>query len=104
MTTLADLLVPERIIVPLESAYLPGAASALVERLVAAGAVANPARLRERVAEERPEDIVAMGERAFLLHYRTDAVRDLAVALATSPHPICRDLGDGDRQCARILL
>ena len=45
-----------------------------------------------------------MGERAFLLHYRTDAVRDLAVALGTSPRPICRELGDGDRQCARVLL
>jgi CBS domain-containing protein len=46
-----------------------------------------------------------MGDRAFLLHYRTDAAPDLAVALGTSPTPICRDLGEeGDVQCARILL
>lgn len=101
---LADLLAPDRVIVPLDCDTLPAAASALLERLVAAGAVSHPERLFERVAEERPEDIVAMGERAFLLHYRTDAVSDLAVALATSPKPICRELGDGDRQCARVLL
>ncbi|MFL5575405.1 MAG: CBS domain-containing protein [Gemmatimonadaceae bacterium] len=101
---LADLLAPDRVIVPLDCDTLPAAASALLERLVAAGVVSHPDRLRERVAEERPEDIVAMGERAFLLHYRTDAVNDLTVALATSPNPICRELGDGDSQCARVLL
>lgn len=104
MTTLADLLAADRVIVPLAADSLPAAASALIERLVATGAVSNPERLRERLDEQRPEDIVAMGERAFLLHYRTDAVRDLVAALGTRPKPICRELGDGDRQCARILL
>lgn len=104
MATLADLLAADRVIAPLEADTVPAAASALLERLVAAGAVSSPERLRERLEEERPEDIVAMGDRAFLLHYRTDAVRDLAVALGTRPRPICRELGDGDRQCARIIL
>ena len=104
MTTLADLLTAECVIVPLDAATLPAAADALIERLVAAGSVSDPGRLRRRLEEKRPEDIVAMGERAFLLHYRTDAVRDLAVALGTHPRPICREFGDGDRQCARILL
>ena len=44
-------------------------------------------KLRQRVAEERPEDIVAMGDRAFLLHYRTDAVTQLRVAVGTSARP-----------------
>jgi CBS domain-containing protein/mannitol/fructose-specific phosphotransferase system IIA component (Ntr-type) len=104
MKNLADLLAADRVIVPLDADTLPAAADALLERLVAAGSVADPARLRERLDEARPEDIVAMGDRAFLLHYRTDTVRDLAVALGTRPRPICRELGDGDRQCARILL
>jgi len=101
---LADFLAADRVIVPLESETMTAAASALLERLAAAGAVSGLDRLRERVEEERGEDIVAMGDRAFLLHYRTDAVPDLAVAIGTSPEPICRELGDGDRQCARILL
>ena len=101
---LADFLSADRVIVPLEAESMTAAASALLERLAAAGAVSALDRLRERVEEERGEDIVAMGDRAFLLHYRTDAVPDLAVALGTSPEPICRELGDEDRQCARILL
>lgn len=101
---LADFLTADRVIVPLESGTMTAAASALLERLAAAGAVSGLDRLRDRVEEERGEDIVAMGDRAFLLHYRTDAVHDLAVAVGTSPMPICRELGEDDRQCARILL
>lgn len=69
-----------------------------------AGAVADPARLRERMHEYRGEDMVAMGDRAFLLHYRTDAVTRLAVAVGTSRVPIERSLGEGDAQQARIVL
>ena len=101
---LTDLLAADRTIVPLEADSLPAAADALIARLVAAGGVTDVEKLRRRVAEERPEDIVGMGDRAFLLHYRTDAVTDLLVALGTSPRPICRELGDEEQQCARILL
>ncbi len=102
---LSELVAPDRVVVPLQSATLAAAARELVDRLAAAGGVSAAASLVERVAEERAEDIVAMGNRAFLLHYRTTAVNDLSVALGTSPSPICRELGDeGDVQCARILL
>ena len=89
---------------PVRHETIIGAADELMGRLVAAGGVSDVDKLRSRVAEEQPEDIVAMGDRAFLLHYRTDAVTELRVALGTSQHPICRELGDGDEQCARILL
>lgn len=101
---LADVVSADRAVVPLESATLPGAAAELMLRLVASGVVSDPDKLRQRMAEERPEDIVAMGDRAFLLHYRTDAVSDLYVAIGTAPVPICRQLGDGESQCARVLL
>jgi CBS domain-containing protein len=71
---------------------------------VVTGAVRSADLLWERVEEARPEDLVAMGDRAFLLHYRTDLVQELCVAIGTSPVSICRELGDGDRQCARVLL
>lgn len=45
-----------------------------------------------------------MGDRAFLLHYRSDAADALCVGLATSHGPMCRQLADGEQQCARILL
>ena len=101
---LSDYVVPSRAVVPLGVTELPAAARALFECLVAAGAVQNPEALLERITAERPEDIVAMGERAFLLHYRTDAVREMAVAIGTARSPICRELGDSDRQCAQIVL
>ncbi|NUS98431.1 MAG: CBS domain-containing protein [Gemmatimonadaceae bacterium] len=101
---LSDYIVADRAVVPLGATELPAAARALSECLVAAGAVHNPAGLGERIASERPEDIVAMGDRAFLLHYRTDAVREIAVAIGTARAPICRELGDEGMQCARIVL
>ena len=101
---LADVVAAERAVVPLPSATVAGAARDLVARLVKAGAVADPEKLRLRVDEDRPEDIVALGDRAFLLHYRTDAVADLAVALGTARRPVCRSADAGDGQCARILL
>ena len=101
---LSDFVSAERSVVPLEASALADAASILLARLERAGAIADVERLRERVAEERSEDIVAMGDRAFLLHYRTDAVRELVVALGTAREPICRELAEHDEQCARIVL
>lgn len=101
---LADYIAAERSVVPLHTTSLRDAVGILVDRIVGSGAVEAPDRLRERVAEERAEDIVAMGDRAFLLHYRTDAVTDIVVSLGTAQEPICRELGESERQCARIVL
>ena len=99
---LGSLIAADRIVVPLPAGPLPVAATALLERL--GGAVDDLEKLRQRMQEERPEDMVAMGDRAFLLHFRTDAARELVVALGTAEQPISRELGDGERQYARIVL
>ena len=101
---LSDFLPANQVIVPLHHDTVIGAADELLARLAAAGGISNMEKLRQRVAEEQPEDIVAMGDRAFLLHYRTDAVTQLRVAVGTSPQPICRELGENETQCARIML
>jgi CBS domain-containing protein len=102
---LSDFVSPDRTVVPLRSDTLGGAARELLARLVDAGAVAHPERLRERIEEERPEDIVGMGDRAFLLHYRSDAVTELCVGVGTAREPITRELGESDEtQSARIIL
>ncbi len=101
---LADVVAADRTVVPLQSTTVAGAAQELVSRLAASGAVADPEKLRHRVEEEQPEDIVAMGDRAFLLHYRTDAASELVVAVGTAPHQICRGGDGGEGQCAHILL
>ena len=101
---LADLLSPDRVVVSLAATTVEEAARELLERLVAAGAIADVDKLQQRIAEDLPEDIVAMGDRAFLLHYRTEAVNTLTLALGTAARPVCRHLTDGDQQCARIML
>ena len=101
---LSDLVLPERIVVPLQEPTLAAAARVLVERLSTTGAEIDTDKLQRRVAEERGEDIVALGDRAFLAHYRTDAVSDLAVAIGVAPEPIAREEGEAEAQQARIVL
>lgn len=101
---LSEVIRADRALVPLEVGTLREAAVALHERLQATGAIANPERLAQRINEMRGEDIVTMGERAFLMHFRTDAVRELAVALGVAPRDIARELGAEEVQHARIAL
>jgi CBS domain-containing protein len=101
---LRDFLAPERVVVPLEARTLQQAADGLLTRLGAAHGVLDLAKLRRRVSEARAEDAVAMGDRAFLLHYRTDAVGQLVVALGVSRTLICRQSSEEGEQCARIVL
>ena len=101
---LRDFLSTERVIIPLESRTLEEAGAALLERVLDAREVLDAYKLRRRAGEARPEDTVAMGDRAFLLHYRSDAVGQLLVAVGVAPKPLCRTLRDEDEQCARIVL
>jgi CBS domain-containing protein len=101
---LRDVLAAERIVVPLAAQTLQAAGDGLLERLASAHGVLDATKLRRRVAERRAEDAVAMGDRAFLLHYRTDAVGQLVVALGVASQPICRQSGDDGEQCARVVI
>jgi CBS domain-containing protein/mannitol/fructose-specific phosphotransferase system IIA component (Ntr-type) len=101
---LAEFLRPDRTVVPLEAGTLREAAGALLDRLLVTNAIANPEKLAQRINELRGEDVVAMGERAFLMHFRTDAVREMAVALGVAPRDIVRELGAEEVQHARIAL
>ena len=100
---LRDFLAPERVILPLAARTLPEAGAELLERVIQAHGVLDAYKLRKRAGETSPEEAVAMGDRAFLLHYRTDAVGQLLVALGVAPTPLCRG-GAEDEQCARIVL
>ena len=100
---LRDFLASERVVVPLEAPTLQEAARILLERLASARGVLDAARLRRRATDTRPEDVVAMGERALLLHYRSDAVGQLVLALGVAREPVCRE-ENGTRQCARIVI
>lgn len=101
---LRDFLAAERVLVPLGAVTLPEATSLLLERLVAAREVIDEEKLRRRVADERPEDVVAMGDRAFLVHYRTDAVGQLVMAVGVAREAIHARFSDGEEHGARIVL
>jgi CBS domain-containing protein len=90
--------------VPLRATTLADAAATLADRLTTAGMLADSDRLRRRIAEDRSEDTVALNDRAFVLHYRTDAAQGLAVAIGTAPEPLRRPLRDGEAQHARIVV
>lgn len=101
---LRDFLAPERVILPLAARSLPEAGAALLDRILDAHGVLDAASLRQRAGEARAEDTVAMGDRAFLMHFRTNAVGQLLVAVGIAPVPICRRERDAPEECARIVL
>jgi len=101
---LRDFLAEERVITPLESRTLEGARAELLERLLGAREVLDAQKLRRRADEARPEDVVAMGDRAFLLHYRSDGAGQLLVAVGVAPTRLCRHPVGEEEQCARVVL
>ncbi|HEY4305878.1 MAG TPA: CBS domain-containing protein [Gemmatimonadaceae bacterium] len=101
---LADFLSPSRTLTPLACATLSDAREQLLDLLVASGAVADLERLRNRVTEERGEDMVAFADHAFLMHYRTDTAQRLQVAIGVSPTGVTRGLDDGGEQRAPIVV
>jgi CBS domain-containing protein len=85
---LRDVLKPEHILVPLRAATVKEATERLAECLITAGAVADPQRLNAVIRHTWPEDMVSVGEHAFLPHFRTEAVRGLVTAVGISATPI----------------
>ena len=100
---LADLCVASRV-VPLTAGTVADAAEALCVSLDQSGALSNADLLRERIEEARSEDIVGLADRAFVLHYRSDAVRDLVVSIGVAPKDVVRVLDDDDLQRARLVV
>ena len=59
---LKDVLSPKHVIVPLHAGTVKEATERLVERLIQAGAVAEPQRLNAVIRHTWPEDMVSVGE------------------------------------------
>ena len=84
---LTDILKSEHVLLPLRAATVKEATEQLADRLVAAGAVAEPQRLLAVIKHAWPEDMVSVGEHAFLPHFRTEAVRGLIAAVGVAEMP-----------------
>lgn len=85
---LRDVLEPAHIVTPLNATTVKQATERLTERLIASGAVAEPQRLTAVIKNTWPEDMISVGEHAFLPHFRTEAVRKLVTAVGIAPTPI----------------
>jgi CBS domain-containing protein len=99
---LADVMRPEHVVVPLRAGTVREATELLAQRVVQAGSVPDGDRLLGVIRKAWPEDMVTVGEHAFLPHFRTEAVAAIVVALGVSPVPI---RWEKDRhRAARIVI
>ena len=98
-----DFLAAERVVVPLAASTLAQASEALLA-CIGSSAVRDAAKLRRRIDESRSEDLVAIGGRAFLLHYRAEAVGALRVALGVAPNAIARGAPAEDARARIVVL
>ncbi len=99
---LRDVLREHHVVIPLVANTVKEATERLAERLVAAGAVLDPQRLNAVIHNTWPEDMVTVGEHAFLPHFRTEAVRELVAALGVAAAPV--RLEKDPNRSARIVI
>ncbi|MBI1966442.1 MAG: CBS domain-containing protein [Gemmatimonadetes bacterium] len=85
---LRDVLDPAHVVVPLKAATVQQATEQLADKLIESGAIADPKRLSGVIKNAWPEDMVSVGEHAFLPHFRTEAVRKLVTAVGVAATPI----------------
>lgn len=97
------MLVPEHVAVPLQARTVREATHRLAEKLIQTGAVAHPERLLGVIDQAWPEDMVSVGEHAFLPHFRTDATDKLIAALGVAPRPIAWEK-DPNRTARVVIL
>lgn len=103
---LAEILRAEHVVAPLPADTVQAAVSALAQRLMDSGDVADRERLARLFAESRVRDMVHVGGRVLLPHVRTDAVQRLVVALGVAPMPLSDGTGgdDGGAQVVVLVL
>jgi len=101
---LSDFISVERVVVPLAADTLSEASEALLERIIPSAAVRDLTKLRRRIDESRNEDLVVVAGRAFLLHYRAEAVGALRVALGVASQPIARAESTEDIRARVVVL
>ncbi len=85
---LQDVVEVQHVVVPLTAQTVREATERLAERLIASGVVPEANRLHAVIRNAWPEDMVSVGEHAFLPHFRTEAARKLATAVGVSLTPI----------------
>ena len=101
---LSDFLAVERVLVPLDARTLSEASEALLACVESSAAVRDTRKLRRRIDESRSEDLVNVGGRAFVFHYRAEAVGALRVALGVTADAIARGSAADEESRARVVV
>lgn len=102
---LTEILRPEHVVAPVPADTVHAAVSALAQKLVDSGAVANPERLARLFTESRIRDLIHVGDRVLLPHLRTDAVAKLVVAVGISAAPLSTaEDAEGTAQVVVLVL
>jgi CBS domain-containing protein len=101
---LSDFVSVECVVVPLRARTLAEASEALLQRIEASSAIRDATKLRRRIDESRTEDVVIVGGRAFLLHYRAEAVGALRVAIGVATEAIARRDEHEDSRARIVVL
>ncbi|MDH4045168.1 MAG: CBS domain-containing protein [Gemmatimonadota bacterium] len=102
---LPELLAADRIVLGAPGETVRDVARVLVHAIIASGHVHDPDRLEGLLADALPSEAVTVGQRAFLLHFRTDAVDGVVGALAVTAASVHRqhDPGKASRVVALLL-
>ncbi len=85
---LRDLLVPERIVIPLPAKTLHDAAEQLIASFVETGMASEASKLVARVSETPADEALAVGEDAFILHVRSSSMDSVSAALGVTAEPV----------------
>jgi len=102
---LPDLLAPDRVVLGAPGETVRDVARVLVHAVIGSGHVRDPERLEGLLADALPGEAVTVGQQAFLLHFRTDAVDGVVPALAVTAGPVHRqhDPAKSSRVVALLL-
>ncbi len=99
---LRDLLSPERIVIPLPAKTLHDAAEQLIASFVETGTASEASKLVGQVSETPADEALAVGDDAFILHVRSDAMESVAAALGVTAEPVA--LEQESEKSARIVV
>jgi CBS domain-containing protein len=103
--SISRLVPPDRIVVGLKATTYEGAVAQLLDRLAAAGLISDRGALNELVAADGAAgELLTLGPRTLLAHYRTDAARELGVAIATSATPFAFAPPEADEAVFFVLI
>lgn len=86
--SLTELLPRAHVLVSMNAATVDEAVAALTRQLVSAGAIPDTNHAERLLHESVRANIVGIGPRAALPHFRTDVVDELVIALGVAAHPL----------------